>query len=197
MKKYLIILTAIALKGNMAKAQDAATLVPFLAEMVAQTGMVLETLDRSEEQLEKIQKTVGEVKDFQEFLNDVAGVREAINMLACAIESLNEGREIALMQQLGLPSSNLFSEFMQCQYDIYYQTLDLDMLMIQRNIQKGLDMTEDLSLVDRLDLINEALREINNVRMRTVSTKGALLDLMYKHMEAKKAEDWYELLNRI
>jgi len=184
-------------KPTRVASQDSAVLIPFLTEMIVGLGAVVSTIEDTGKQLQSIEDAMSKVEDFREFTRKAVAIREAINTLVCLSENINETQMSGLMMNLGVPTSNFLSDFMQCQYEIYYQTIDLDYESILYSIDKAFSSEEQMNLSKRLELIDKAIKKIEEIRWKTVNTKGALLEVMRRHIEVKQAEEYYSLINKI
>ncbi len=197
MKKTFIISTMVLCLNVPSKAQDAPALIPYLTAMVNNLIQVQATLKDSEDKLKGIKRALTTVKDAEKFFKYALAVRETINLMVCLAENMNDLQFENLLRLSGVNHSNLLSDFLTCHYDIYYSTIDLDAELIATNIKRAFDPTEEMNIVQRLELINIVISEIEDIQYRTVSAKGALLEVMEKHIDAAIMEEYIILMNRI
>jgi len=194
--KKLIVIVLIGL-SNMGYSQDATLLIPYLNSMVMGLSTVTDVMTENEERLQEIKKVMSKVQDFNEFVQKAIAMREALNNLNCLADHLTELQMQNMLDNIGAPRANLFTGFMQCQYDIYYSTLEIDYKDIEKYLDDAFSQEKDLSLIDRINLIDKALVKIKRIRARTTRAKGALIKMMEEQVKIKQAEDYLRLIDRI
>jgi len=197
MKKHIAMVLIVLISVTSTTSQDAPALIPFLADIVAGLAVVTDAIGESEDRLKEIKKIMTTVKNFEEFARKAIAIREAINLLTCLAQNLTDIQVQDLLKNIGAPTSNLFSDFMICQYDIYYSTLDIDYDGIRDLVNRAFDPTSDAELIERVTLIELAIEKIEEIRIKTVSAKGALLEVLETHIKIREAKDFYLLINRI
>lgn len=197
MRRLILIVLTSCMVFTPGRTQDSQALIPYLTEMIVGLGAVSDAVSANEERLQEIKKVMKTVKDFEEFARQAIAVREAINTLVCLSESMTELQIQELMMRIGAPTSNVFSNFMECQYEIFYSTLDLDYEGIQRNITRAFDPSEELNVLQRIELIEISIRKIQELRMKTVRAKASLLLVLETQIKLYEHNQLLKTMNKI
>jgi hypothetical protein len=197
MKKLLAILalTFSTVVVNTTRAQDAQTLVPYFLSMIDGLGKLDNVMKDSEDQLKNINKALGAIRDANRYLEYSLAVRSTINNLVCIGEQVKEINFV--FTGLGYNQSNLLSDFLECQYSIYYQTIEIEYNLIGEKVARAFDLKEQIDIKARLQLIDEVLTSLESIRYRTVQAQTGIVEILNRELELERDIEYYNLISRL
>lgn len=197
MRKLALIFATILLLAvpKSTRSQDAQTLVPYFLSMIDGLSRLDDAVKDSEKQLDKISNTLGAVRDAKRFMEYALEVRITVNNLACLGEQIRDMNLI--FNGLGINQSNLLSEFLECQYSIYYQGIEIEYNLIGEKIERSFDLQEQLDIKTRLQLIDEVLTSMENIRFKTINAQQGLVELLEDEMILRQDLSYYNLINKL